>query len=112
MHMAERSPFFSAKTDNQKIGYVEGNDAFDLLGNRRCNYSLNTGNLLELDSGRIVGHVSLAGYFVGASWIANELFPQSDTNAALTGQINEPAAAAYAAPAIHPTNPPLLTRQR
>ena len=83
--MAERSPIFSAKTDNQKIGYVEGNDAFDLLGNRRCNYSLNTGNLLELDSGKIVGHVSLAGYFVGASWIANELFPQSDANAALTG---------------------------
>jgi hypothetical protein len=74
--MAEGSPIFSAKINNQRIGYIEGREAFDLLGNKRCNYNPNTGNLLELESGRTIGHVSLAGYFVGSSWIADELFPQ------------------------------------
>ena len=74
--MAERSPIFSAKIDRQKIGYIKGREAFDLLGCKRCNYNPNTGNLLELDSGRTIGHVSLAGYFVGSSWIVGELFPQ------------------------------------
>ena len=74
--MAERSPIFSAKIDHRKIGYIKGREAFDLLGCKRCNYNPNTGNLLELDSGRTIGHVSLAGYFVGSSWIAGELFPQ------------------------------------
>ena len=74
--MAERSPIFSAKIDNQKIGYIEGAEAFDLLGDKRCTYNPSTGNLLELDSGRTIGHVSLAGYFVGSSWLADELFPQ------------------------------------
>lgn len=93
--MAERSPIFSGKIDNQKIGYVEHSAAFDLLGNKRCNYSPNTGNLLDLESGKVIGHVSLAGYFVGASWIADELFPQphDDTNTALTTSPDEPAAA-------------------
>jgi hypothetical protein len=50
--MAEPSPIFSAKIDNQKIGYIGGTEAFDLLGNKRCNYNPSTGNLLELDSGR------------------------------------------------------------
>jgi hypothetical protein len=76
--MAERSPIFRAKTDNQKIGYVEGAEAFHLSGNKRCNYNRNTGNLLELENGRTIGHVSLAGHFVGVSWIADELFPQPD----------------------------------
>jgi hypothetical protein len=74
--MAERSPIFSAKVDNQRIGYIEGGEAFDLLGNKRCNYNQSTGNLLELGRGKTIGHVSLAGYFVGSSWIADELFPQ------------------------------------
>ena len=74
--MADLSPIFSAKIDHQKIGYIGGTEAFDLLGNKRCNYNPSTGNLLELDSGRTIGHVSLAGYFVGSSWIAGELFPQ------------------------------------
>jgi hypothetical protein len=73
--MAEPSPIFSAKID-QKIGYIGGTEAFDLLGNKRCNYNPSTGNLLELDSGRTIGHVSLTGYFVGSSWLADELFPQ------------------------------------
>ena len=73
--MVERSPILSAKNDNQEIGYVEGAAAYDLLGNKRCNYNPSTGNLLELDSGRTIGHVSLAGHFLGVSWIADELFP-------------------------------------
>jgi hypothetical protein len=73
--MVERSPILSAKNDNQEIGYVEGVAAYDLLGNKRCNYNPSTGNLLELDSGRTIGHVSLAGHFLGLSWIADELFP-------------------------------------
>jgi hypothetical protein len=59
--MAERSPIFSAKNDNQRIGYIENTEAFDLLGNKRCNYNPNTGNLLELGNGKTIGHVSLAG---------------------------------------------------
>ena len=74
--MAEGRPILSGKNDHQKIGYIEGTDAFDSLGNKRCKYNPSTGNLLELDSGRTIGHVSLAGYFVGSSWIAEELFPQ------------------------------------
>jgi hypothetical protein len=73
--MTERSPIFSAKSENQSIGYIEDAEAFDLLGNKRCSYNPSTGNLLELDSGRTIGHVSLAGHFVGMSWIAEELFP-------------------------------------
>jgi hypothetical protein len=30
---------------------------------------------LAFDSGKIVGHVSLAGNFIGLSWLADELFP-------------------------------------
>ena len=74
--MAEGRPILSGKIDHQKIGYIEGTEAFDSLGNKRCKYNPSTGNLLELDSGRTIGHVSLAGYFVGSSWIAEELFPQ------------------------------------
>jgi hypothetical protein len=74
--MAERSPIFSTKGDRPQIGYIEGNEAFDLFGRQRCSYSAATGNLCDFDSGKIVGHVSLEGNFVGASWIADELFGQ------------------------------------
>ena len=76
--MVERSPIFSAKQNNQRIGYIEGDAAFDLLGRRRANYSAKSGNLRALNSGRIVGYVSLQGKFVGASWLADELFPNPD----------------------------------
>jgi hypothetical protein len=89
--MAERSPIYSAKYKNQKIGYVEGGVAFDLSGNMRCNYNPNSGHLLEFESGRIVGHVSLAGYFVGSSWAVNELFPMLHANLAPTMATREPA---------------------
>src|SRR5262249_36906907 len=48
-------------------------------GHKRCNYNPNTGNLHDLDSGRIVGHLSLAGRFVGLSYVADELFPEPST---------------------------------
>lgn len=72
--MVERNPIFKAKTDNQIIAYIEDTEVFDLLGNRRCNYNPITGNLVELNGRRIIGHVSLAGYFIGPSSIAHELF--------------------------------------
>ena len=39
--MAEGRPILSGKSDHQKIGYIEGTDAFDSLGNKRCKYCLN-----------------------------------------------------------------------
>jgi hypothetical protein len=75
--MAKHNPIFSSKGDHQQIGYIEGNEAFDLLGEKRCNYSAATGNLCDPGSGKILGHVSLQGKFVGASWIAVELFSRS-----------------------------------
>ena len=82
--MAECRPILSGKIDHQKIGYIEGTAAHDLLGNKRCKYNLSTGNLLELDSGRTIGHVSLSGYFVGSSWIAEELFPLAQNSGVTT----------------------------
>src|ERR1700689_5299569 len=76
--MAERSPILSAKNDGRQIGYIEGNEVFDLLGRRRASSNGRTGNLCALDSGKIIGHVSLQGKFVGVSWIADELFSISD----------------------------------
>ena len=71
--MAERSPIFGK--DSTQIGYVEGGEAFDLSGRKRCNYSKQTGNLFD-DNRRTVGHVSLAGKFVGVFSIADKLFPK------------------------------------
>jgi hypothetical protein len=74
--MAERRPIFVNKGSLPQIGYIEDNEAFDLSGRRRCSYNAESGNLCDFDTGKIVGHVSLAGFFVGASWIADELFGQ------------------------------------
>jgi hypothetical protein len=101
--MAEGRPILSGKSDHQKIGYIEGTDAFDSLGNKRCKYNPSTGNLLELDSGRTIGHVSLAGYFVGSSWIAEELFPLAQ-NLATTSPA-KPGAGDFAALVIPPDAP-------
>ena len=85
--MAERKPIFSTKAGRTQIGYIEGNEAFDLFGNRCCNYRQATGNLHDFRTDRIVGYVSLVGNFAGASWLADELF----------GQRSEPAARSYLA---------------
>jgi hypothetical protein len=74
--MAERRPIFVNKGSRRQIGYIEDNKAFDLSGRRRCSYNAESGNLCDFDTGKLVGHVSLAGFFVGASWIADELFGQ------------------------------------
>ena len=47
---------------------------FDLAGRKRCNYTVATGNLCDSISERVIGHVSLDGTFVGASWLSDELF--------------------------------------
>ena len=101
--MAEGRPILSGKSDHQKIGYIEDTDAFDSLGNKRCKYNPSTGNLLELDSGRTIGHVSLAGYFVGLSWIAEELFPLAQNSA--TTSPDKPGAADSAALVFPPDAP-------
>lgn len=97
LQMAEGCPILSGKMGRQKIGYIEGTDAFDLLGNKRCKYNPGTGNLLELDSGRTIGHVSLAGYFVGSSWIVEELFPQTIVQSSATTSPDKPGTAHSAA---------------
>jgi hypothetical protein len=74
--MAERKPIFVNKGSLTQIAYIDGNEAFDLSGIRRCIYNAETGNLYEFDTDKIIGHVSLQGMFVGASWIAAELFGQ------------------------------------
>jgi hypothetical protein len=74
--MVERSPIFGK--DSTQIGYVQGGAAFDLSGRKRCNYSKETGNLFD-DSRKTVGHVSLAGKFVGVFSIADKLFPKFDS---------------------------------
>ena len=102
LQMAERSPIVSGKIDHQKIGYIEGAAAFDLLGNKRCEYNPSTGNLLELGSGRTIGHVSLAGYFVGSSWIAEELFPQPSAQNSPTTSPDKPGPADFAGLVISP----------
>jgi len=70
--MAERRLIFNA--NGFQLGYVEGDAAFDLSGRRRCSYTGATGNLGDFDSGKILGHISLDGTFVGASWLSDDLF--------------------------------------
>ena len=76
--MTQRIPIFRARGDEHQLGYIEGNEAFDLSGKRRCNYNAETGNLLEFNSEKIIGYVSLEGKVVGVSWIIDELFLNPD----------------------------------
>ncbi len=80
--MDERSSIFSAR-DGERIGYIEGGQAYSLSGQRRCRYDGQTGNLCDRGNGEIVGHVSLEGRFVGESWRADKLFRQFDDPAVL-----------------------------
>ena len=70
--MSDRSLIFNAK--GAQIGYIEADRAFDHTGRERCKYARETGNLSELNSDKVVGHLSLVGTFVGLSWISEELF--------------------------------------
>ena len=76
--MGKRSSIFSARGDGEVIDYIEGAEAFNVSGQLRCRYDGQTGNLRDLRNGEIVGHVSLAGRFVGLSWRADKLFRQFD----------------------------------
>jgi hypothetical protein len=91
-----RRPIFNALKVGQ-IGYLEGTGAFDLSGKLCCSFSEGTGNLRDLETGTVVGHVSLDGFFVGSSWVRDRLFPE------LPGEISSIAPAAKAgAPEITP----------
>lgn len=70
--MAERRSIYNAK--GVQLGYLEDNVAFDLSGRQRCNYNGASGNLFDSNSERVIGHISLDGTFVGASWISDDLF--------------------------------------
>jgi len=78
--MVERTPIFNAR--GFQLGYIEGDSAFDFNGTQRCSYAGATGNLCDLKTGNVVGHVSLDGTFVGASWVSDELFGKPSDNAA------------------------------
>ena len=78
--MADRNAIFSAKEGRRQIGFVEGNDAFDLSGRRRASFNAKTGNLYDLDSGRVIGYISFQGKFVGVPVLADGLFAVSDDN--------------------------------
>ena len=73
--MRERRPITSVKRADQKIGYIEGDRAFDLLARPCASYDHATGLLRDLNTQMIVGYVSLKGSFVGSSLVAEELFP-------------------------------------
>jgi hypothetical protein len=75
--LTRRRPIFAKRGIDQTIGYFDDNGAYDLSGNLRCRYSERTGNLTDLASGKIVGHVSLEGRFVGSHWLVDELFPMA-----------------------------------
>ena len=70
--MAERRLIYNTK--GVQLGYIVASAAFDLSGKERCSYTGTTGNLCDSNSGKVVGHVSLDGTFVGASWVSDHLF--------------------------------------
>jgi hypothetical protein len=75
--MAERIAICSAKRDNRILGYIEGCEAFDLLGRRRADYNPNTGLLYDLLDGGVVGYVTFDSQFAGLSKSADEMFPKT-----------------------------------
>jgi hypothetical protein len=85
--MVERSLIFNAK--GLQLGFIEGNLAFDLGGRQRCSYAEATGNLCDLNTGKVVGHVSLDGTFVGASWVSDDLFGKASGEAQANQAVRE-----------------------
>jgi hypothetical protein len=73
--VSTRRPIFASRGADQTIGYLEGGRAYDLSDRLRCDYNEATGNLSDLVTGRIVGHVSMDSRVVGVSWLVAELFP-------------------------------------
>ena len=72
--MAERRPIYSAQGAGQQLGYIEDDEVFDLFDRPCAIYDNNTGLLRDLKNNAVVGYVSLADIFVGASWVTQELF--------------------------------------
>ena len=75
--MAERRPIYSAQAAGQQIGYIEDDEAFDLFDRPCAIYDSSTGLLRHPKNNAVVGYVSLADIFVGASWMAQELFSKT-----------------------------------
>jgi hypothetical protein len=75
--MTERRPIYSARTAGQQIGYIEGDEAFDLFDRPCGKYDSDTG-LLRDKNHAVVGYISLADIFIGSSWMALELFFKTD----------------------------------
>ena len=76
--MAERRPIYSAQVAGQQVGYIEDDEVFDLFDRSCAIYDNNTGLLRDPKNNAVLGYVSLADIFVGASWVAQELFFQPD----------------------------------
>jgi hypothetical protein len=85
--MTERISILSPKGGHHQIGYIVGDEAFDQSGRKRCRYNADTGNLHDLETGRIVGHVSLDGRYAGSSWEAQRLFAQANKPRAYFGWV-------------------------
>jgi hypothetical protein len=83
-------PLFASKEISKTIGYFDNESAYDLTGALRCHYNEGTGNLSDPATGKIVGHISLEGKFVGTRWLEAELFPAPTTESAqVAGSSNE-----------------------
>ena len=76
--MAERRPIYNAHVAGQQLGYIEDDEVFDLFDRPCAIYDNNTGLLRDLKNNAVVGYVSLADIFVGASWVTQELFFQTE----------------------------------
>jgi hypothetical protein len=72
--MAERRPAYSAQATRQQIGYIEDDEAFDLLDRPCAIYNGDTGLLRDPKLNVVVGYVSLANIFVGSARMGQELF--------------------------------------
>jgi len=92
--MTERRSILSAKPGHRPIGYIVGDDVFDLSGRKRCRYNGDTGNLHDIETGQIVGYVSLDGRYAGSSFEAQRLFERRDKPiiAVSPGEETEPKA--------------------
>jgi hypothetical protein len=67
-----RSAIFSAKTGEQ-IGYQEGTGAYDLNNRKRFEVDVNK-NLIDPETGRVVGQLRDGGPFTGSGEAADSLF--------------------------------------
>jgi hypothetical protein len=67
-------PVFSSKT-GQQIGYIQGKGAYDLRGRKQFDVD-DQKNLIDLESGKIVAHLTPAGKFTEGPNTVEEVFSQ------------------------------------